>query len=140
MPDVQVGGGGYEPLPTSLGDFQVISLGSGVYLLSPLEKYVTGATIEEYYRFPHPHRLLKISLKHTDNANADSTDSWSYQFRNLDINNLWNTLRAGSSLTVSDILETFDDSFRFGSTVYRLYATQTTATDRIYPSWYIEVL
>jgi len=138
VPDVQIEEG---ILPSSIGDFDAIYLGSGTYFLSLKgTKYLTGASVTEYLALPIPHRLLKIELKHTDNADADSTDSWTYQIRRTGIQNLYNTLRSGSSVTVSDIFETFDDSFVSGPTVYRLYCTQTTATDRIYPSFYIQAL
>ena len=86
--------------------------------------------------------MLKIELKHTDNAAipADSTDSWTYQLRRLGINNLYDTLRAASGVTVSDVIETFDDSFVSGPAIYRLYFTQTTATDKVWPTLFIRAL
>lgn len=127
--------------PSAIGDFDALYLGSSIYQLSLRgTKYVTGATITEYLRIPIPHRLLKVEIKHTDNANADSSDSWTYQLRRSGIENLYNTLRSGTAVTVSDILETFDDSFVSGWAMYRFYCTQTTATDRIYPTFFVEIL
>jgi len=130
-------------LSSAIGDFDAVYLGSETYRLSLRgTRYLTTATILEYLNLPISHRLLKVELKHTDNAYppADSTDSWTYLLRRMGIENLYNTLRSGSALTVSDVLETFDDSFVSGHTVYRLSGTQTTATDRVWPTFYIQAL
>jgi len=129
-------------LPSSIGSFDADFLGSGVYALSPrgATKFYTGATLTKFLELPYSHRILKVELKHTDNADADSTDSWSYQIRRQGIWDLFNTLRSGTAVTVSDVLETFDDSFVSGATIYRIYCTQTTAADRIYPTFFVEIL
>lgn len=130
-------------LPSVIGDFDALYLGSETYLLSLRgTKHLSGATTTKYLGLPISHRLLKVELKHTDNADppADSIDSWTYQLRRLGINNLHNTLRGGSGITASDVIETFDDSFVSGPTTYRFYGTQTTATDRIWPTFFIRAL
>lgn len=130
-------------LPSVIGDFDALYLGSEVYQLTIRGiKYRTGAPSILYLGLPIPHRLLKAELKHTDNADppADSEDSWTYFIRRLGIGNLYNVLRSGSGIVASDILETFDDSFVSGSTIYQLACIQTTVTDRIWPTFYIERL
>jgi len=130
-------------LPSVIGDFDAVYIGSETYLLSLRgTKYFTGAAITEYRGLPIPHRLLKLEFKHTDNADppADSVASWTYQLRRLGINNLYNTLRGAAGVTVSDVIETFDDSFVSGPAMYRFYHTQTTATDRIWPIIFIRAL
>lgn len=130
-------------LPTVIGDFDALYLGSETYCLTLRgTKYRTGPPSILYLTLPIPHRLLKAELKHTDNADPpeDSVDSWTYFIRRLGIGNLYNVLRSGSGIVASDILETFDDSFVSGSTIYQLSCLQTTGTDRIWPTLYIESL
>lgn len=138
--------GGQKPkpkLPTEAGDFDCRYLGNDIYRLTlrGSTKYIgqTGAQLYTYLEFPFPHQLLKAELKHTDASDADSTDAFTYAISHRGVSNIFNSLRSGSGVTASDIMEVFGDEYIHSETVY-LIETNTTNTDRIYITLYIRYL
>lgn len=137
------GGSPLKKLPAEAGDFECRNMGGDIYRLTMrgATKYIaqTGAQVNTRLEFPFGHQLLKAELKHTDSADADSTDALTYAMLYRGVANLMNSLRSGSGVTASDILEVFGDEYIHSETVY-LFETNTTNTDRIYITLYIRLL
>lgn len=137
------GGAPLKKLPAEVGDFECRYMGGDIYRLTirGTQKYIeqTGAQVNTRLEFPFGHQLLKIELKHTDNADDDSTDALTYAILYRGVANLMNALRSGSGVTASDVLEVFGDEYIHSETVY-LFETNTTNTDRIYITMYIRAL
>ena len=131
-------------LPQVIGDFDVQRVNYDRYKLTLRDtKYIeqTGAKVSTYLDLPVAHHLETVILKHTDSSDVDCTDALTYAVKKrlLIGKNLYVTLRSGSAVAASDIVETFGDKYSIPLTRY-LIETDTTNTDRIYPTITVRVI
>lgn len=126
-------------LPNTVGDFKVSPLGGNLYALEPTTGYIlqTGAAVTVYLELPVKHRLVRVDIKHTDSADADSTDALAYSISKRHTGNIYIVLAADAACVVSDVIESFGEDFPMGNTNY-LIVTTTTNTDRLYLVFVIE--
>lgn len=128
-------------LPSAIGDFEAINIGQLIHKLTLRgTKYITGATQTIRLDLPVAHRLMRLELKHTDNTDADSTDAFEYRWRRKGINDLYTTLRGDPAASANSVIEHFGVGYESEGREYILYLNPTTATDRIYPTLYIQLL
>ncbi|MCK5641254.1 MAG: hypothetical protein KAJ19_10665 [Gammaproteobacteria bacterium] len=109
---------------------KIISLGNGVYQLDLPVITCTGSTVDTRFNIPHMHKLLRVSIKHTDSSNIDSVDVMTYSLSKRQHPNLWVPLLYIGVTTASDIMDEYIDYFmELGE---YLIQSNTTNTDRLY--------
>jgi len=118
-------------------------LGKRIWYLDPYPtRYMTmTASVVTLDAFvPIPHRLVRVEVKHVDASNADNSTSTAYIFSRIDPDSGTNTIMdANPALITSEHLAPFGEGWEYSSGVYR-FSANTTATHRIYPSFYIQEL
>lgn len=105
----------------------IISLGLGRYQLTLPAITCTGAVVNTRFNIPHMHELIQMGFKHTDSANADSTDALAYSLSKRHHPNLWMLLLNIAETTASDVLDEYSDYFMEAGEY--LIQSNTTNTD-----------
>ena len=104
------------------------------------QKYIgmTGAAVTSDFAIPKVFRLVKVVLKHTVAAGTDGTDAAAWTVRVYDdYLAQWETLYADTAVTASDTVVSFGKGFEFPVGAIRVIGN-TTNTDRLYPSFYLQ--
>lgn len=105
----------------------IISLGLGRYQLTLPVITCTGAVVNTRFNIPHMHELIQMGFKHTDSADADSTDALAYSLSKRHHPNLWMLLLNIAETTASDVLDEYSDYFMEAGEY--LIQSNTTNTD-----------
>lgn len=86
---------------------KVIPLGQGRYQMDLEVITCTGADISTRFNIPHMHELIKMSTKHIDSSEANSTDALTYSISKRHYPNLWMLLLNIEETTASDIIDEY---------------------------------
>ena len=119
---------------------KITHLGKGFYHIELPAITCTGANITQYFMIPFRHKLHQFVVKHTDSADADSTDALTYTLKyglGQIKPNLLVTLKSVSATAVTDAIHLYTDFWRSQSK-YQLI-TNTTNTDLLYISLIVEI-
>lgn len=116
----------------------VSHLGNGRFKIDLPTITCTGAQVETVFNIPFMHQLLKAEMKHTDNANADSSNALDYSLSHRHHHNLWLLLLTVAGSVASDIIDEYIDYY-MSRGEYRLL-TDSTNTELLHISVYVEFL
>lgn len=112
-------------------------LGDGRYRLELPYITCTGADVEQIINIPFMHQLLKMELKHTDNANADANDALTYSLYQRYHANTWAIITIITDSTASDMTDEYVSYYKLRGE-YRLLVN-TTNTDRAHITFFIRI-
>lgn len=125
-----------------LEDFDEKYLGKKLYeltLKTPFYVAQTGAAVTNYYKFPFPHRLVRVEVKHCDATDADNTDAFTWSLSKQAAKSLFELLVSYSASAVTDFIETFGETYEFPSMLYQ-FITNTTNLHHVYLKMTIQLL
>lgn len=109
---------------------RIATLGGGIYQMDLDTITCAGVDVTTRFNIPFMHQILKMSIKHTDSSNADSTDDLAYSVSKRHHPNLWMLLLNIALSTASDILDEYEDYYaELGE---YMVVSNTTNTDRLH--------
>lgn len=127
-------------LQNEFGTDGVKHLGKGFFQVDLPAITCTGSAVTQYFTIPIKHKLYQFVVKHTDSADADSTDALTYSLKygfSQIKPNLLLALKSVSASTVTDAIHLFTAFWR-GQSKYQLI-TDSTNTDLLYVTFTIEI-
>lgn len=113
-------------------------LGSGRYKIDLPTITCTGADVTTIFNIPFMHQINKMEMKHTDSANADSSNLLDYAVSHRHHPNLWLLLLDIVGSPASDIIDEYIDYY-MGRGEYRI-VTNSNITELLHVSVYIKII
>ncbi len=119
-------------------DAMVTNLSDGRFKIDLATITCTGAQVKNIFNIPFMHQLLKVEIKHTYSANADSANPLDYSLSHRHHPNLWMLVLDVSASVASDIIDEYQEYF-MSRGEYK-FLTDSTNTELLHISVYIKIV